>query len=105
MTDLGFPAGPLAIAYAANGEHERATDLYYSFRMLLGTMFMSPPGMADPYDISIAYPAIYIGHAELVMKIYPQQMIGRNVPIQAELVEASCAARRSPIIAWHPSEF
>ena len=114
MADLGFPAGPLAIAYAANGEHARATELYYSFRMLLGTMFMSPAGtaplddaardayfmfaakgvcsgdpearsaycqmldglhqvMADPYDISIAYPAIYMGHAELVMKIYREQ--------------------------------
>lgn len=114
MADLGFPAGPLAVAYAANGEHERAIDLYFSFRMLLGTMFMSPPGMAplddaardayfmfaakgvcsgdpearaaycrmldglhqvmaDPYDISIAYPAIYMGHAELVMKIYREQ--------------------------------
>jgi len=114
MADLGFPAGPLAVAYAANGEYQRATDLYYSFRLLLGTMFMSPPGMAplddaardayfmfaakgvcsgepeargaycqmldglhqvmaDPYDISIAYPAIYMGHAELVMKIYREQ--------------------------------
>lgn len=114
MADLGFPAGPLAVAYAANGEHQRATELYYSFRILLGTMFMSPPGMAplddaardayflfaakgvcsgdpearaaycqmldglhqimpDPYDISIAYPAIYMGHAELVMKIYREQ--------------------------------
>jgi TolB-like protein/tetratricopeptide (TPR) repeat protein len=114
MADLGFPAGPLAVAYASKGKHERATDLYYSFRMLLGTMFMSPPGMAplddaardayfmfaakgvcsgdpearaaycqmldglhqimaDPYDISIAYPAIYMGHAELVMKIYREQ--------------------------------
>lgn len=114
MADLGFPAGPLAIAYAANGEHARATELYYSFRTLLGTMFMPPPGMpplddaardayfmfaakgvcsgdpearaaycsmldglhqvmADPYDISIAYPAVYMGHAELVMKIYREQ--------------------------------
>jgi DNA-binding SARP family transcriptional activator/TolB-like protein len=114
MKDLGFPAGPLAIAYAANGDHERAVALYYDFRLLLGTMLMPPPGMAplddtardayflfaargvcsgdpaaraaycqmldglhqvmaDPYDISIAYPAIYMGHAELVMKIYREQ--------------------------------
>lgn len=114
MKDLGFPAGPLAIAYAAHGEHERAVALYYDFRLLLGTMFMPPPGMAplddaardayflfaakgvcsgdpaaraaycrmldglhqvmaDPYDISIAYPAIYMGHAELVMKIYREK--------------------------------
>lgn len=114
MADLGFPAGPLAVAYAARGEHERAVALYYEFRLLLGTMFMPPPGMAplddaardayfmfaakgvcsgdpearsaycrmldglhqimaDPYDISIAYPAIYMGHAELVMKIYREQ--------------------------------
>lgn len=114
MADLGFPAGPLALAYAANGEHERAIAMWYGFRTLLGTMIMPPPGMAplddaardayfmfaakgvcsgdpearaaycqmldglhqvmaDPYDISIAYPAIYMGHAELVMKIYREQ--------------------------------
>lgn len=114
MADLGFPAGPLAIAHAARGEHQRAVDIYYDLRMLLGTMIMRPPGMppiddaardayflfaakgvcsgdaearaaycrmldtlhqtmADPYDISIAYPAIFTGHAELVMKIYGEQ--------------------------------
>lgn len=114
MLDLGFPPGPLALAYAAKGEHERAVGIYYSLRTLLGTMIMPPPGMAaldaaardayfmfgakgvcsgdpaardaycrmldglhqvmaDPYDISIAYPAIYMGHAELVMKIYREQ--------------------------------
>ena len=29
--------------------------------------------MADPYDNSIAYPAIFMGHAELVMKVYSEQ--------------------------------
>ncbi|CAN5449881.1 hypothetical protein BH09PSE4_BH09PSE4_04560 [soil metagenome] len=114
MADLGFPAGLLAIAYAARGENERAVETYYALRALLGTMIMRPPGMppiddaardayfmfaakgvcsgdaearaaycrmldglhltmADPYDISIAYPAIFMGHAELVMKIYTEQ--------------------------------
>jgi Tfp pilus assembly protein PilF len=114
MADLGFPAGLLAIAHAANGEHERAVDIYYGLRTLLGSWFMRPPGMppiddaardayfmlgakgvcsgdaearatycgmldalhltmADPYDMSIAYPAIFMGHAELVMKIYGEQ--------------------------------
>lgn len=114
MADLGFPAGLLAIAYAANGEHQRGVETYYSLRTLLGTWIMRPPGMppiddaardayfmfaakgvcggdpdaraaycqmldglhqvmADPYDISIAYPAIFMGHAELVMKIYGEQ--------------------------------
>lgn len=114
MADLGFPPGLLAIAYAANGEHERAVEVYYNLRSLFGTMIMRPPGMPeiddaardayflfaargvcgndpeasaayckmldglhqvmpDPYDISIAYPAIYMGHAELVMKIYREQ--------------------------------
>ena len=114
MADLGFPPGLLAIAYAANGEHERAVEVYYNLRALFGTMIMRPPGMpplddaardayfmfaakgvcsgdpearaaycrmldalhqtmADPYDISIAYPAIFMGHAELVMKIYGEQ--------------------------------
>lgn len=116
MADLGFPAGPLAIAYAAKGEHERAIDVYYSMRTLLGTWIMPPPGMpkiedaardayflfaakgvcggdaearaaycqmldalhltmADPYDISIAYPAIFMDHAELVEKYgWPDRM-------------------------------
>jgi hypothetical protein len=114
MADLGFPAGPLAIAHAAMGEHDRAVEIYYDLRTLLGTMIMRPPGMpplddaardayflfaakgvcsgdaearaaycrmldglhqtmADPYDISIAYPALYTGHADLVMKIYSEQ--------------------------------
>lgn len=29
--------------------------------------------MADPYDTSIALPAVWMGHAELVMKIYREQ--------------------------------
>ncbi len=114
MADLGFPAGLLAIAYAAKGEHERAVQIYYDLRTLLGSWIMRPPGMppiddaardayfmfaakgvcggdpearaaycrmldalhltmADPYDMSIAYPAIFMGHAELVMKIYGEQ--------------------------------
>ena len=114
MADLGFPAGPLAIAHAARGDHQRAVEIYYDLRMLFGTMIMRPPGMppiddaardayflfaakgvcsgdaearaaycrmldalhrtmADPYDISIAYPAIFMGHADLVMKIYGEQ--------------------------------
>lgn len=118
--DLGFPPALLAVAYAANGEHERAVDTHYGLRMLLGSMIMRPPGMpaiddaardayfmigakgvcsgdpaaralycqvldglhrtmADPYDISIAYPAIYMGHAELVMKIYAEQANLSNV--------------------------
>ena len=114
LKDLGFPAGPLAVAYAVNGEYERAVETYYGMRTLFGTWVMPPPGIAtiddaardayfmfgakgvcsgepdareaycrmldalhltmpDPYDISIAYPAIYTGHAELVMKIYAEQ--------------------------------
>lgn len=114
LADLGFPAGPLAVAYAVNGKHERAVETYYGMRTLFGTWVMPPPGvpaiddaardayfmfgakgvcsgdpeargaycrmldalhltMPDPYDISIAYPAIYMGHAELVMKIYGEQ--------------------------------
>lgn len=114
MADLGFPAGLLAVAYAANGEHARAVGIYYDMRTLLGTWIMRPPGvppiddaardayfmmgakgvcggdpearesycrmldvlhqtMPDPYDMSIAYPAIFMGHAELVMKIYGEQ--------------------------------
>lgn len=114
MADLGFPAGLLAIAYAAKGEHERAIEIYYGMRTLFGSWIMRPPGMPpiddaardayfmlaargvcggdpearanycrmldalhqvmpDRYDMSIAYPAIFMGHAELVMKIYGEQ--------------------------------
>lgn len=114
MVDLGFVPPMLALAYAANGENERATSIYYDMRTLLGTVLMRPAGMppiddaardayfmlaakgvcsgdmearaaycrmldalhltmADPYDSTIAYPAIYMGHAELVMKLYGEQ--------------------------------
>jgi TolB-like protein/Tfp pilus assembly protein PilF len=120
MADLGFPAPWLAIAYAANGEHERAFETYWNLRTLLGTMIMRPPGMppiddaardayfmlaakgvcsgdaearaaycgmldalhrtmADPYDNSIAFPAIWMGHAQLVMKIYGEQTSLANI--------------------------
>ena len=120
MADLGFPAPWLAIAYAANGEHERAVETYWNLRTLLGTMIMRPPGMppiddaardayfmlaargvcsgdaearaaycgmldalhrtmADPYDNSIAFPAIWMGHAQLVMKIYGEQTSLANI--------------------------
>lgn len=138
LADLGFPAGPLAIAYAANGEHAAAVETYYSMRTLLGTWIMPPPGMPklddaardayfmfaakgvcggdpearaaycrmldalhltmpDPYDISIAYPALYMGHAELVMAIYGKQpnlsnlfglmFLWSDVPIIRQTVE------------------
>lgn len=35
--------------------------------------------MADPADPSIAFPAIWMGHAELVMKIYSEQMTLANM--------------------------
>ena len=111
VADLGFPSPWLAVAYAANSDHERAVRTYYDLRTLLGTTIMRPPGlppiddaardayfmvaakgicsgdpaaragyctlidalhrtMADPYDNSIAYPAIFMGHAGLVMKVY-----------------------------------
>ena len=35
--------------------------------------------MADPYDPSIAYPAIWMGHAELVMKIYGERIDVGNI--------------------------
>ncbi|WP_260483424.1 hypothetical protein [Sphingomicrobium flavum] len=35
--------------------------------------------MPDPYDPSIAFPAIWMGHAELVMKIYSEQTNVGNV--------------------------
>ena len=114
VADLGFPSPWLAVAYAANSEHERAVKTYFDLRTLLGTTIMRPPGMppiddaardayfmfaakgvcsgdpearaayckmvdalhqtmADPYDNSIAYPAIFMGHAELVMKVYGEQ--------------------------------
>lgn len=156
MADLGFPAGPLAIAYAANGKRDRAIEIYYSMRMLFGTWFMAPPGMAqiddtardayfmlgaqgvcsgdpdaraaycqlldtlhqtmpDPYDISIAYPAIYMGHAELVMKIYSEQPTLSNLfglmtlwgetPIMRQTIEhpdfIAFAERIGFIAAWN----
>ena len=120
VSDLGFPSPWLAVAYAANGEHERAVKTYYDLRTLLGTTIMRPPGMppiddaardayflfaakgicsgdaearvaycrmldalhltmADPYDNSIAYPAIFMGHADLVMKVYGEQTSIANV--------------------------
>lgn len=155
MADLGFPAGPLAIAYAATGEHDRAVEIYYGMRTLLGTWIMPPPGMppiddaardayflfaakgvvggdpdardaycrmldalhltmADPYDISIAYPALYMGHAELVMKIYGEQpnlsnlfglmFLWSDVPIIHQTVEhpdfMTFAERMGFVAAW-----
>ena len=120
MADLGFPAPWLAIAYASNGEHERAVETYWNLRTLLGTMIMRPPGMPpiddaardayfalaakgvcsgdaearttycrmldalhqtmpDPYDNSVAFPAIWMGHADLVMKIYGEQTSLANI--------------------------
>ena len=35
--------------------------------------------MADPYDPSIAYPAIWMGHSKLAMKIYREQMTLANM--------------------------
>lgn len=35
--------------------------------------------MADPYDNSVAFPAIWMGHAELVMKIYGEQTSLANI--------------------------
>lgn len=36
--------------------------------------------MADPYDPSIAWPAIWMGHADLVMKLYREQIHPANMP-------------------------
>lgn len=120
VADLGFPSPWLAVAYAANGQHERAVKTYYDLRTLFGTTIMRPPGMppiddaardayfalaakgicsgnpdvraaycamldalhqtmADPYDNSIAYPAIFMGYAELVTKVYGEQTSIANV--------------------------
>lgn len=155
LTDLGFPAGPLAIAYAANGEHAAAVETYYGMRTLLGTWIMPPPGMpklddaardayfmfaakgvcggdsearaaycrmldalhltmADPYDISIAYPALFMGHAELAMRIYGQQpnlsnlfglmFLWSDVPLIRQTVEhpdfMTFAERLGFVAAW-----
>jgi hypothetical protein len=35
--------------------------------------------MPDPYDNSVAFPAIWMGHAELVMKIYGEQTSLANI--------------------------
>ena len=35
--------------------------------------------MADPYDPSITFPAIWMGHSELAMKIYREQMTLANM--------------------------
>lgn len=36
--------------------------------------------MADPYDPSIAWPAIWMGHASLVMKLYRERIHPANMP-------------------------
>lgn len=155
LTDLGFPAGPLAVAYAVNGEYERAVEVYYSMRTLFGTWVMPPPGIAmiddaardayfmfgakgvcsgdpeareaycrmldalhltmpDPYDISIAYPAIYMGHADLVLKIYGERpnlsnlfglmFLWSDAPIHRRTVEhpdfMTFAERMGFVAAW-----
>ncbi|MDK2762299.1 MAG: hypothetical protein KYX64_13190, partial [Sphingopyxis sp.] len=50
MADLGFPAGPLAVAHAVRGEHDRAVEIYYGMRTLLGTFIMPPPGVSQIDD-------------------------------------------------------
>ncbi|MEM6584498.1 MAG: tetratricopeptide repeat protein, partial [Pseudomonadota bacterium] len=113
MADLGGVRMYLALAQFALGEYEAAVESHYYNRILLGTMFMRPPGMpemdeaardayfgfaargifsgdegsraaycqmlnglhatmADPYDSTITMPAIWMGHSELVMKIYSE---------------------------------
>lgn len=120
MADLGFPAFWLALAHVANGEHERAVQIYWDMRLLLGSTFALPPGMprltdeardayftltsrgvcsgdpearaqycaaldmlhqtmADPYDNTISHPAIWMGHAELVMKIFGERTTAVNI--------------------------
>lgn len=120
MADLGFPAFWLALAHVANREYDRAVQIYWDMRLLLGSTFALPAGMTeltdeardayftltsrgvcsgdpeerarycgtldilhqimpDPYDNTISHPAIWMGHAELVMKIFGEQTTAVNV--------------------------
>lgn len=48
-----------------------------TYRQMLETLHTA---MADPHDPSIAWPAIWMGHAELVMKLYRERIHPANMP-------------------------
>ena len=61
---------------AANGCCSGKAEDRALYCQMLGGLHATMP---DPYDPSVAFPAIWMGHAELAMKIYSEQIHPANM--------------------------
>ena len=70
MPPIDDAARDAYFAFAAKGVCSGDPEARAAYCTMLDALHQT---MADPYDNSIAYPAIFMGHAELVMKVYGEQ--------------------------------
>ena len=76
MPPIDDAARDAYFAFAAKGVCSGDPEARAAYCTMIDALHQTMP---DPYDNSIAFPAIWMGHAELVMKIYGEQTSVANL--------------------------